>query len=28
VAPGEDVVEEDKSVDPPSLRASARRRPS
>ena len=28
VAPGEDVVEEDKSIDPPSLRASARRRPS
>jgi len=28
VAPGEDVVEEDKSIDPPSLRASARRRPA
>ena len=28
VAPGEDVVEQDKSIDPPSLRAKARRRPA
>jgi aryl-alcohol dehydrogenase-like predicted oxidoreductase len=28
VAPGQDVVEEDRSIDPPSLRRSSRRRPT